>query len=398
MMQGQDLSYDRAMFLSVNSVTLTGFQQVVGPNEFNPESSLGPMIVLALTIAGSLLTMIAGGWAAVRTLRLPYSDSQVVVAALTVEVLAILAGSAFMLGDGRRLADAMQLAASAFGNSGAVQVRPGNAASIPALGNWRVHCILLPLSVLGGLGLPVLMELYDAMFRVRRLSNHSKTVLSLTGIIYLGSVLLLTYCAIQQLQQPNVSDQREGIANDSVASAPKVEKHLTAADVRGAIVKSSAASLDARTAGLPLDFLKDMPVGQWFVLLLMIVGASPAGTGGGAKTTTFYAIFAGARNALARRATPRTFGIALAWLGIYGAIVFVGFLLLTASEPQVPGDRLFFLTVSAVSNVGLSHDPISIVSGGSYLLSWLMLIGRIAPLGVLWWTALGTQDADLLIG
>ena len=42
-----------------NAASLTGFQQSVGINEFNADSLQGPLIILGLTIAGSLLALIA---------------------------------------------------------------------------------------------------------------------------------------------------------------------------------------------------------------------------------------------------------------------------------------------------------------------------------------------------
>jgi Trk-type K+ transport system membrane component len=372
MIEGQDFSYDRAMFLSVNCVTLTGFQQSIGPNEFNPDSMQGPLIMLILTVAGSLLTMIVGGWAAARALRLRYSDTQIVIAAVVVELLAILAGSAALMGDGRRVGDAIQLAASAFGNSGEAILRPGGV-GLPALTSWRLHCVLLPLSVLGGLGLPVLMELYDSLFGARRLSKHSQIVLSLTAGIYVCSVAALTFCMVQ-------------------------EGSSSAASVRDAMIKSSAVSLDARTAGLPLDLIKNIPLSQWLIILLMIIGASPAGTAAGVKATTFYVLFTGVRDVFRKQLPRKTFAVAATWLCAYLLIAFAGFLFLCATEPQISADRLLFMTFSAVSNVGLSHDPVSVVGPGLYVLDCLMIAGRITPLLVVWWLAMSGDETEVLVG
>jgi trk system potassium uptake protein len=380
MIEGQDFSYDRAMFLSVNCVTLTGFQQSIGPNEFNPDSFQGPLIVLILTIAGSLLAMIVGGWAAVRALRLNYSDRQIVVAAIVVELLAILAGSAGLMGDGRKVSEAIQLAASAFGNSGEAILRPGGV-GMPPLFSWRLHCVLLPLSIAGGLGLPVLIELYDRLFSVRKLSDHTRTVISLTAGVYLCSVAVLAYCLVQEAD-PQVIRSAGGLG----------------AFVRGALVRSSASSLDARTAGLPLDLIKNIPIAQWLIILLMMIGASPAGTGGGVKATTFYVLVSGVRDVFGGKLPRRIFAIAAMWLAAYLFIALIGFLCLSTTEPQIPADRLLFMTISAISNVGLAHDPVSVVGPGLYILDCLMIGGRIAPLLVLWWIAMSGEQTDVLVG
>ena len=48
---------------------------------------------------------------------------------------------------------------------------------------------------------------------------------------------------------------------------------------------------------------------------------------------------------------------------------------------------------SAVSNVGLSQYPVSIVGPGMFILAGAMFLGRVTPLAILWWTAHVTQGA-----
>ena len=64
---------------------------------------------------------------------------------------------------------------------------------------------------------------------------------------------------------------------------------------------------------------------------------------------------------------------------IYLVIVAGGFLVLLTTDAEVPADRLLFLSVSAVGNVGLSHDRVSIVGPGLYVLSLMMLVMGVAP-------------------
>jgi Trk-type K+ transport system membrane component len=97
---------------------------------------------------------------------------------------------------------------------------------------------------------------------------------------------------------------------------------------------------------------------------------------------------------VAHRAT----GIAALWLGIYMAALMIGVILLVQVQSQIPADRLLFLAVSALSNVGLSHDPVSITGPGLLVLSALMLIGRLVPLAILWWVARTTAGAEVLVG
>ena len=73
-------------------------------------------------------------------------------------------------------------------------------------------------------------------------------------------------------------------------------------------------------------------------------------------------------------------------------------LLLLQFSPEAPADRLFFDAVSAASNVGLAHEPLTLGRGGSYVLAASMLAGRFAPLMVLWWMADTTKGAEMAVG
>ena len=93
-------------------------------------------------------------------------------------------------------------------------------------------------------------------------------------------------------------------------------------------------------------------------------------------------------------APGRVFVAALAWIGAYGSLVFAGTVGLLATEPGQPADRLLFLVVSAASNVGLSQNPVSTTGNGLFILSAVMLLGRVLPLAALWWAVAVARDED----
>jgi trk system potassium uptake protein TrkH len=162
---------------------------------------------------------------------------------------------------------------------------------------------------------------------------------------------------------------------------------------------ASVESINSRTAGLPLEYVGAWPrAAQWVVLVLMFIGASPAGTGGGLKTTTLYELGRGARATLLGRAPGRILGVALVWLCVYTTIILVTMAILLMLETALPGDRALFIAVSAAANVGLSADPVSITGNGLYTLATTMLLGRVLPWIVLWWAALTTPEADIAVG
>ena len=380
MANGDQLNPDRATFLAANCATLTGFQQAVGTNEFDSQSNRGPLIVFGLIVCGSLLALILGGMAGVRALGLPYRDGQIVLAAFLTETVAVLGGAAGLIGPSRSSLESLQMGAAAFGNCGVMLGK------LPGTLEWRTHLLILPIAILGGFGLPVIMELYDAAFGMRRLSKHSKISLAWTAGVYCCSMAVLLW-----LLWPHQPVQ--------TGDVPPPHIQIGWPEYQHAVASSSILSVISRTGGFAYDLLNGAPrAAQWIVALLMLVGASSAGTAGGLKTTTFHALFSGMRDVLKGRVAHRTFGIAATWFGAYVIIATAGFIILLNIEPQLPADRCLFITISALSNVGLSHDQVSIVGGGLYFLSALMLVGRIAPLLVLCWLAEGGQEAEYLVG
>ncbi|MGH7214516.1 MAG: hypothetical protein ACREIT_07120 [Tepidisphaeraceae bacterium] len=358
MVRGNELSFERAVFATINAGTLTGFQQTI---ETDTYLWPGQMAVLVLTWAGALFSLVAGGTAVARITRLPFTEGEVARTALLLTFGASVLGAVPLVFAGRSVLAAIFQATSAFGNGGLVMGRHEGA------GGWPMHIVLLPLAVVGGLGVTVLMELW----RRQPLSRHARTVLAWSAGLYLFGVVLLLL-----LQTPW----------DAAGGWPE------------ALVLSSAASLDARTLGMPIDLGTLSRAGQWMLMGLMVIGAASGGTGGGLKVTIIPLMILGTRGALAGRTGGRVLGVALAWAGVYALVVIVSLLALLATEPQMPGDRLLFVAVSAASNVGLSHDPISITGAGLHVLSVTMLLGRLAPVAVLWWMAKTTPEADVAAG
>ena len=114
--------------------------------------------------------------------------------------------------------------------------------------------------------------------------------------------------------------------------------------------------------------------------------------------TTAVELFRGTWRALKGEAPGRTFGIAMTWVGTYALLVLVALLALLQNTPEMPADRALFTTVSAASNVGLSHDALSVTRDNVYALCAAMLLGRFLPIAVLWWMAMTTRDADVAVG
>src|SRR5579864_2790512 len=188
--RGNELTGDRAVFTSINAATLTGFQQTIGEREMYAVGSGGPVILLMLTIVGSFVSLVVGGLAVSKILRLSFTPAQIVTAAVTAIVLATIGGAAALASAGHSVFEAIFQAASAFGNSGLWIGR------VPASSSPYTFLVLLPLAVLGGLSLTVLMELTDRLFGGPPLSRHARVVLALTGIFYLCGMIALVLAQV----------------------------------------------------------------------------------------------------------------------------------------------------------------------------------------------------------
>jgi len=149
-----------------------------------------------------------------------------------------------------------------------------------------------------------------------------------------------------------------------------------------------------RTAGF-----NTVPTGEllapikWFFLILMFIGASPGGTGGGVKTTTFALLILSLRSLIFRRKNPEVWKkkIPIFDLQRAGAILLVGmttfalssfFLLITEAnqDSNYPAVDYIFEAMSAFGTVGLSTGVTAVLSvAGKWIIIITMFIGRTAP-------------------
>jgi hypothetical protein len=73
-------------------------------------------------------------------------------------------------------------------------------------------------------------------------------------------------------------------------------------------------------------------------------------------------------------------------------------LLLSYVSGADPADSVFFNAVSAMSNVGYTVAPVQDQKSLFFAYSAIILVGRMAPLMVLWWMAETTGDGELTVG
>lgn len=125
------------------------------------------------------------------------------------------------------------------------------------------------------------------------------------------------------------------------------------------------------------------------IIVLMVVGSSPSGTGGGLKCTTLTAVLGVMRRAARGERDARFWGrtipldrvwMAVATLGFYLITLVVGIYLLELTQPT-PFESNFFEAASALGTVGLSMGITPTLTGlGKVIVIALMMCGRIGPL------------------
>ncbi|MDX9701951.1 MAG: potassium transporter TrkG [Candidatus Auribacterota bacterium] len=125
------------------------------------------------------------------------------------------------------------------------------------------------------------------------------------------------------------------------------------------------------------------------ICILMIIGASPSGTGGGLKTTTFSAIWGLMRSTIKGDRDVRIFGAivpedrvktAVATFSFYTFTLIAGTYILTMTENGM-FIEIFFEAASALGTVGLSMGITSALTVlGKLIVIMLMYIGRVGPL------------------
>lgn len=128
---------------------------------------------------------------------------------------------------------------------------------------------------------------------------------------------------------------------------------------------------------------------MFFMLLLMIVGASPSGTGGGMKSTTFTALYAQLKSTFRGDESVKYMGKTIPEHRVASAtsnfffyvltICFGTYLLLLVQDQSV--NHVLFESISALGTVGLSAGltgDLSIL--GKLFIILMMFLGRIGPL------------------
>ncbi len=271
---------------------------------------------------------------------------------------------------------------------------------------WETYAVMLPLIVIGGLGFPVLLNLFQVikskfvsrpahpdldLFRVVGLTLHTKVVLITTAfLIVIGTIgiFLIEYPYPKHRWGKKIEYEDKAIKQNPAV----MQNHPFAQR----ILDSLFLSVSARTAGFNTV---DTSSGNLkhgtllFIIALMFIGGSPASTAGGIKTVTFALLLATVYSALRRRPRvemfKRTIDTPIVRRAIVVAVLFfvlvwVVWLALLIVQPKVNPFDLLFEAVSACGTVGYSTGITPHLNlAGRIVIIIAMFVGRLGPLTLL---------------
>jgi len=274
-------------------------------------------------------------------------------------------------------------AVSAFCNAGFDLFGPitGKFSSITSyVDDITVNLTIAGLLILGGIGFAVMYDIWTSR-SFRKLAMHSKIVLVTTGILILAGAIL-----IYMFEHAN----------------PDTLGPLTS---QGKILGSFFQSVTPRTAGYNTIDIGKMYNGSLLLLvILMFIGASPASTGGGIKTSTFAVLVLAIWALIRGRSDAECFGRRIPKEIIYKAfsVMFIAFILvvavtmaLTITEHAEFMQVLFEVT-SAFGTVGLTTGITpSLSTAGKGWLILTMFAGRVGPITLAFAIAMRARKAQI---
>ena len=359
---GMEVAFIDALFTSTSAVCVTG---LIAIDVYDHFTLFGQVVVAALIQVGGLgVTSVGVGLILAAGKRVSIKGRLLVKEALNVDsfkgmvrlVKAVLLTTLCFEGTGmvlsfivfaqdyplpRALWTSIFHSIAAFNNSG-FDVLGDLQNLIPYQKDVLLNLTTCGLIIFGGLGFLVILDIKRCRC-FRKLTLHSKVVITTTIALLLGGTLLL-----------------------------KATEDMS-------WMGCFFHSVSARTAGFSTYPMGELTNAGLFTLtVLMFIGASPGSTGGGIKTTTFFALMQDVRSVFTKRRpgafhrtiSAESMGKAPVIALLSMLVVFVATFLLCILEPECTFIQLLFEVVSAFGTVGLSTG----ITPGLCVLSKLIVI------------------------
>ena len=400
---GQSIGAFSALFTAASAVCVTGLTVVDTASAF---STFGHAVLLVLIQAGGLSFMVlatlimaamgrritlrgrlliresmnASSMAGIVRLAGAYSMTAVMMEMIGAALLAVRFVP--QLGWRRGAWYAVFHAVSAFCNAGFDLF---GASLTSYRDDWFVLTVIALLIILGGTGFAVMSEWRHVRRGWRALSLHARVVLVTSGMLLASGTLLY---ALLEWNNPGTLAVP---GHDGMA-----EKLLNAC----------FQSVTMRTAGFSTFSPADMrDASKLLSISLMFIGASPASTGGGIKTTTVSILFLilasvvrgnGDVQVFGRRLSHELMRRAVALMMVALLILLGAALAMTVIErEQIPFVDILFEAASALGTVGVSAAGTALMHPVSQaVLIPLMYFGRVGVLSLTMTLANRQQRAE----
>jgi trk system potassium uptake protein TrkH len=252
--------------------------------------------------------------------------------------------------------------------------------------NYSVHIWIANLIVLGGIGFPVLLNLYHycrsqvrwlvEYFRTRKLYIHRVNMITLNSKIVMITTFLLIVFGTLAFFYFEKDNTQQGM------------------DLKARLAMSYFQSVTPRTAGFNSYAMSMLSMPSVLItIFLMWIGASPVSTGGGIKTSTFaiailntFRIMKGKNHIEVNRYEIHEYSVNKAFAIIILSIftIVIGSFGIHIFDGELGMLKIIFECFSAFGTVGLSLDLTPKLSDPSkYILIILMYIGRMGSITLL---------------
>ena len=252
--------------------------------------------------------------------------------------------------------------------------------------NYPLHLIISFLFILGGLGFPIVFNIFNYFkYGILRLINsflqkkryhHMPWVLNLNSRLILFTSFILIF------------------GGTILIFIFEYHYSLSEHDLTGKLVTAFFSATTPRTAGFnTIDMATQSFPTIMIIILLMWIGGSPASTAGGIKTSTFALAtlniisLAKSKNRIeifGREISNNSIKRSFAAISLSLMVIGIGILIIGAVEPELSFLHIIFECFSAYSTVGLTlgiTTKLTVVS--KCVLMLIMFIGRVSMLTIL---------------
>jgi trk system potassium uptake protein len=237
-----------------------------------------------------------------------------------------------------------------------------------------INLTITGLIIFGGIGYQVIFEMF-VWLRNKWSRSREKFLLSLNFKVALSTTIFLLIGGTIAFFLTE--------SNDATTFA-----NLSLKDK---ILAAWFQSVTSRTAGFnTIDIGKMTTAGLFVTMALMFIGASPAGTGGGIKTTTFRILFDATKSVLQGKEDvvvyERKLPVSLIFKAVavtFGStiVVIIATILVSWVDRGVNLIQVLFEVVSAFGTVGLSTGiTASLSATAKVILVFVMYVGRVGVL------------------